>query len=70
MEIQNPFKKISDNAKATAKKYDNECSDSSVSARTCPKCGAPRPINTNIASCSYCKYNFMSINVNIGRKHE
>lgn len=70
MGTDNPFKKISDNAKTTAKKYDSESTQSSVSAKTCPQCGAPRPINTNIAFCSYCRYHFMSMDVYIERKNE
>ncbi|MDH6308654.1 hypothetical protein M2451_000965 [Dysgonomonas sp. PFB1-18] len=70
MSKTNPFRKTADNAASTAKKWDSEITNPSVYARICPLCGAPRPVNSDISYCSYCRYNFMSVDINIERKHE
>src|SRR5579871_924608 len=68
-DMSNPFKKISTVSKETAKKYASEKNDSEVITQKCPQCGAPRPVNTNIAFCSYCRFQFMNIDVTIKREN-
>jgi ribosomal protein L37AE/L43A len=67
--MSNPFKKISANAKETAKKWDSNKQAATIDSRKCPQCGAPRPVNTDIADCSYCGYKFMEIKVIIKREY-
>ncbi len=66
----NPFKKIADNAKETAKKWETEKESSTIETTACPQCGAPRPVNTNISNCSYCSFQFMETAVIIKRQHK
>jgi hypothetical protein len=61
--MSNPFKKISDTSRETAKKWDNTKITPAVQTITCPQCAAPRPVNTNIASCAYCGFRFMDLTV-------
>jgi hypothetical protein len=63
--MSNPFKKISDTSRETAKKWDNTRTAPAVQTITCPQCAAPRPVNTDIATCAYCGYKFMDIKVRI-----
>jgi ribosomal protein L37AE/L43A len=63
--MNNPFKKVADISKETAKKWDNVKEEPSVQTVTCPQCAAPKPVNTNIATCAYCGFKFMDITVNI-----
>ncbi|WP_217605583.1 hypothetical protein [Chitinophaga sp. GbtcB8] len=59
--MSNPFKKISDISKETAKKWDNTKEEAALQTVTCPQCAAPRPVNTNIGTCAYCGFKFMNI---------
>ena len=61
--MSNPFKKISKNAEeSTNTEYYYEVTKGSkVSSKQCDSCGAPRPKNTDLTSCDYCKTPFMSI---------
>ena len=68
--MANPFKKIAANAKETAKKWESEKQNSSIETITCPQCGAPRSVNTNISNCSYCRFQFMETTVMIKRQHK
>lgn len=61
--MSNPFKKIAGNSRDTAKKWESFKGTSTVDSRKCPRCGAPRPVNTNIANCSYCGFKFMDTDV-------
>lgn len=67
--MSNPFKKIADNSKQTAKKWDNLKTQSAVNTVTCPHCGAPRPVNTNIGTCAYCGFKFMELEVKINHNN-
>jgi hypothetical protein len=59
--MNNPFKKILDNSKETAKKWDNLKTTTKLNTVVCPRCGAPRPVNTDISICAYCRYKFMHL---------
>ncbi len=61
--MSNPFRKIADISKDTAKKWESTRDASGVETRTCGQCGAPRPVNTNIAACTYCGFTFMDTEV-------
>lgn len=63
--MSNPFKKISATSKETAKKWDNTREEPAVHTVTCPQCAAPRPVNTDIATCAYCGFKFMDVTVKI-----
>ncbi|PST83667.1 hypothetical protein C7T94_14130 [Pedobacter yulinensis] len=63
----NPFRKIADNAKKTSKKWVNIKAESTLDTVVCPRCGAPRPVNTNVSSCDYCHYKFMNVEVLVKR---
>jgi len=66
--MNNPFKKIADNAKETSKKWENYKNAPTLHTVACPRCGAPRPVNTNVGTCDYCHYKFMNIEVMVSRK--
>lgn len=69
MSTNNPFKKLANNSKETAKKWNSERKDSSVETITCKQCGAPRPANTLLKTCAFCGYQFMDEAVDIkGRR--
>ena len=61
--MSNPFKKIAKNAESTKseKQWKDAKTSSSVASRTCEQCGAPRPKDANLTTCSYCKFKFMDI---------
>ncbi|MCK7555565.1 hypothetical protein MKQ70_11310 [Chitinophaga sedimenti] len=63
--MSNPFKKIADTAKETQKKWESTKEEPAVTTITCPKCGSPRPVGTNIAICAYCGHKFMEVKVEI-----
>lgn len=63
--MANPFKKITDNAEKTKKEWDSVKERSSVNAKQCETCGAPRPKKTNLTTCNYCGTIFMSISEKI-----
>lgn len=57
----NPFKKTINNANQTQKKWErNESSE--TNSRNCEGCGAARPKDTNLTTCDYCGFKFMTIN--------
>ena len=58
--MANPFKKIITNANKTPKEKDaNETS--STDSKKCKNCGAVRPKDTNLTTCDYCGFKFMTI---------
>lgn len=65
--MENPFKKIGDNAKKTKSKtqFKDEKKTATVQSRTCEQCGAPRPRNTDLATCDYCGFKFMDIGTTV-----
>jgi len=65
--MSNPFKKISNNALGSKNTmYNSKVRDeASVKTRDCDTCGAPRPKNSNLVVCSYCKTTFMDIGINV-----
>lgn len=65
--MANPFKKISKNAEDTKSERDSESLKriSGVESRTCEQCGAPRPKDTNLTTCGYCGYKFMTVYTDI-----
>ncbi len=58
--MNNPFKKIQQNAKESKKEWNSEKDTAKISTRSCDCCGAPRPTNTNLTHCSYCQFQFMN----------
>jgi len=66
--MSNPFKKIAQNAKDTQKKYGSENQESGTSSRKCEGCGAVRPSDTNLTTCDYCGFKFMTIDSEIKTK--
>lgn len=67
--MRNPFKKIAENSIETSKKWENIKVESTLNTIACPRCGAPRPVNTNVGTCDYCHYKFMNVKVMVSRKH-
>lgn len=65
--MSNPFKKIADNAKNTknVQQHIGVKTVTSSYAMACETCGAPRPKNTNLSICDYCRSPFMQINYTI-----
>jgi len=58
--MSNPFKKIAKNA--TESQPDNTTNEASkVASRKCGGCGAARPGDTNLTTCDYCGFRFMTI---------
>ncbi len=58
--MSNPFKKIVNNANNT-KKHWERIERSEANTIRCSNCGAARPQDTNLTTCDYCGYRFMSI---------
>lgn len=60
----NPFKKITANSENTKSSLYSSGAKSVVAFYTlaCTSCGAPRPKNSNLATCDYCKSPFMLTN--------
>ncbi len=64
--MSNPFKKIIKNTEESKPTYKEGIKTSSgIKTRTCPNCKAPRPVNTNLATCDYCGFQFMDVDVEI-----
>jgi hypothetical protein len=65
--VSNPFKKIVQNVKVSkTTMFDDDIKhQANVETKTCKSCGAPRPINTNLVHCNYCRTPFMNIDANI-----
>ena len=59
--MSNPFKKIIKNSNETKKKWSEEKKESSTNTRKCEGCGAARPKDTNLTTCDYCGFKFMTI---------
>lgn len=59
--MANPFKKITDNANKTQKVYGEKRNTSETKTRKCEGCGAARPKDTNLTTCDYCGFKFMTI---------
>lgn len=59
--MSNPFKKITNDAETSKGKMYNhkERTETSVFSNCCESCGAPRPKNSNLVKCDYCKTPFM-----------
>ena len=59
--MANPFKKITKKSEDTKSDLYQKgvTTETKTSARCCDCCGAPRPKNTNLAHCDYCKQVFM-----------
>ncbi|RKR13513.1 coiled coil protein [Maribacter vaceletii] len=57
----NPFKKITNNAETSKSALHDRGKSTSTSVSTiqCNSCGAPRPKNSNLAKCDYCRLPFM-----------
>jgi len=63
--MSNPFKKIAKNAESTKSEtqWKGSKKNATVKSTTCQQCGAPRPKNTDLTTCDYCKFKFMDIDV-------
>ncbi len=59
--MSNPFKKIVKNATETKKIWGDERKESKTDSRKCEGCGAARPKDTNLTTCDYCGFKFMTI---------
>jgi len=63
---KNPFKKASNDIKKSKNLNKmNKYKESDAKARTCPNCGAPRDVDSDISRCEYCGYIFMKKEVKI-----
>ena len=62
--MSNPFKKIIKTANETQKEWER-LETSKVASRKCEGCGAARPKDTNLTTCDYCGFKFMTINEEI-----
>ncbi len=61
----NPFKKITQAANNNKKEYGEKRTTSETKTRKCEGCGAARPKDTNLTTCDYCGFKFMTINQEI-----
>ncbi len=61
----NPFKKITTNATESKKQWAGERKTSGTDTRKCEDCGAARPMDTNLTTCDYCGFKFMTITTEI-----
>lgn len=59
--MANPFKKITKNAEdSKSQLHDSgQRKQTGVASKSCATCGAPRPKDTNLVRCDYCKTSFM-----------
>lgn len=64
----NPFKKIIKKSNETQKKWATDNQKAEVNTRTCEGCGAPRPKTTNLTTCAYCGFKFMTVDATIKSK--
>jgi DNA-directed RNA polymerase subunit RPC12/RpoP len=58
--MANPFKKITKNAIDSKKDWGGN-KTSKTKTRKCEGCGAARPKDTNLITCDYCGFHFMTI---------
>lgn len=63
--MSNPFKKTTKNANESKKVWQGESATSSTTSRKCEGCGAARPKDTNLTTCDYCDFKFMTIDEEI-----
>ncbi|MDR0480764.1 MAG: hypothetical protein LBG66_02640 [Gallionellaceae bacterium] len=61
----NPFQQLAENSQNSAHQDDRVVEDSTVAARKCPRCGAPRPARTDISHCAYCGERYMVVPVHV-----
>lgn len=66
--MSNPFKKIIKRANETQKRFESDNKEANVATTACSSCGAPRPKRTNLTTCSYCGFKFMTIDAEIKRE--
>lgn len=59
--MSNPFNKILKNAKDSGKDWGDSRETSEAKSRSCEQCGAARPKDTNLTTCDYCGFAFMTI---------
>lgn len=64
----NPFKKITNNANESKKIWGTERENSGNETRKCEGCGAARPKDTNLTTCDYCGFKFMTIDEEVKLK--
>ncbi|MFD2589121.1 hypothetical protein ACFSQJ_19510 [Croceitalea marina] len=59
--MSNPFKKITKNAEESKSQMHSQGqrTETGAASKSCSTCGAPRPKNTNLVKCDYCKTSFM-----------
>ncbi len=62
--MANPFKKIAENASGSQKEWERN-EHASTHTRKCEGCGAARPKDTNLTTCDYCGFKFMTIDAEI-----
>lgn len=60
--MSNPFKKITSNANENKKQWGEERKTSETITRKCEGCGAARPKETNLTTCDYCGFKFITTN--------
>ena len=62
--MSNPFKKITANSQNSKSSLYSSGEKGIATSYTlaCLNCGAPRPKNSNLATCDYCKSPFMNTN--------
>lgn len=63
--MSNPFKKIINNSNTTKKIWSEEKIESKTDTKKCNSCGAARPKETNLTTCDYCGFKFMTIDAKI-----
>ena len=59
--MSNPFKKITTNAVTSRSEINtrDQKIETTVASICCDGCGAPRPKNSNLVTCDYCRKPFM-----------
>lgn len=65
--MPNPFKKIVKNTEESKQLLYKKGvkTTSEVKTRICENCKAPRSIDTDLTTCDYCGFEFMSIDIEI-----
>ena len=66
--MPNPFKKIVKKSNETQKRWATDDQEAAVNTRSCENCGAPRPKATNLTTCAYCGFKFMTVDAEIKNK--
>ncbi len=57
----NPFKKITNTSNKHKKEVETVRESAGAETRKCEGCGAARPKDTNLTTCDYCGFRFMTI---------